>query len=96
MWSLLLCFRSLQDCTDICIAMEEGNGRQMEHATENENRVEDGVIEDLENEKLEILNANASTATLNMQNFGNSEFHHRDEIVITGSGGDGTFESKIL
>lgn len=33
------------------------------------NVAENTVIDDLENEKLQVLNTNASTTTLNMQNF---------------------------
>ena len=53
------------------------------------------VIDDLENEKMEVLNSNASTATLNMQNFGNVEYQHTHEAITDSTAVDGAFDSKL-
>lgn len=70
--------------------MEDGEGSGL--MDESHKRTHDAVIEDLENEKMEVLNSNASTATLNMQNFGSSDYEHRDEEIS----GTTTFDCKQI
>lgn len=87
----MLCETQTEDSTTIIGGDVDTDEDNLIVAAETETSA---VIDELENEKMEVLNANASTATLNMQNFVSAEYQHRkDEIVITDSG-DGTFECK--
>lgn len=76
------------------VKMEETDGPEL--IEETCKGTHDTVIDDLENVKMEVLNSNASTATLNMQNFGGEDYQHRDEVISSSATVDGSFEGELF